>query len=370
MEKIRILHCLIGSMNVGGIETVLMEVYRNIDKKKYSFDFVVHDKKENVYEKEINMHGGKLYRMDFFSKHPIRFLRQFNKLLVEHPEYKIIHIHTTYSIMLPYALLGKLKGRKIIIHSHNAYSSPKRAVVHKILKNYFNSLADYRVACSDLAAQWMFPEKNMNDVFYWYNAFELSRFEFDKEIRESIRKKYGANNKFVIGNVGRLSYQKNQGLLIDIFLEVQKKYDNAILWIIGDGEDRKKLEKRVIDLHIQEKVIFMGNQKNIEKYLYAMDVYVCTSRYEGLGVSLVEAQTSGLPVVTKQQRISRMTKIVDNYIAIDEKASISKWIEEIMKYQDYDKDRKESYKLVSSSKFNIEVWIKYVELFYQKVAKD
>lgn len=117
MEKIRILHCLIGSMNVGGIETVLMEVYRNIDKKKYSFDFVVHDKKENVYEKEINMLGGKLYRVAFFSKHPIRHLRQFNKLLLEHPEYKIIHIHTTYSIMFPDALLGKLKGRKIIIHS-------------------------------------------------------------------------------------------------------------------------------------------------------------------------------------------------------------------------------------------------------------
>lgn len=369
MDKIRVLHCLIGSMNTGGIETALMEVYRNIDRIKFCFDFVVHEKNQNVYEKEINMLGGVLYRVDFFSKHPFRHVRQFNKLLKEHTEYQIIHIHTTYSIMLPDAVIGKLRGRKIIIHSHNADAALKRKLVHKLLKNPFDALADYRVACSDLAAKWMFKKKYRNDVFYWYNAIDVLRFRFQHEIRENVRRKYGATDKFVIGNIGRLSYQKNQTFLLNLFAKIQEKCDNAVLWLVGDGEDRAMLEQRAADLYIQNKVMFMGNQTKVEDYMFAMDVYVCTSRYEGLAVSLVEAQTTGLPVIVKKQKISSMTKVIDDYVIVDENAALSQWLEEVLKYQNYSTDRENAFEQVSDSKFNIDVWIKYVEAFYQRAAK-
>lgn len=369
MDKIRILHCLIGSMNTGGIETALMEVYRNIDRIKFCFDFVVHEKNQNVYEKEINMLGGVLYRVDFFSKHPFSHVWQLNRLLKEHTEYQIIHIHTTYSIMLPDAVIGKLKGRKIIIHSHNADAAYKRKLLHRLLKYPFDILADYRVACSDLAAEWMFTKQHRKDVFYWYNALDVSRFRFQAEIRENIRRKYGADDKFVIGNIGRLSYQKNQTFLLNLFAKIQEKCDNAVLWLVGDGEDREDLEQQAVGLHIQDKVMFMGNQMNVEEYMCAMDIYVCTSRYEGLSVSLVEAQATGLPVVVKKQKISSMTKITNDYITIDENSDLNLWLEKVLKYRNYNINRKNAFEQVEDSKFNIDIWIKYVEAFYQKAAK-
>lgn len=354
-------------MNVGGIETVLMEVYRNINREKYSFDFVVHDKKQNVFEEEINMLGGTLYRVDFFSTHPFKHIQQFNRLLTEHTEYEIIHIHTTYSIMLPDALLGKLKSRKVIIHSHNADASIKRKMFHILLKYPFDMLADYRIACSDVAAKWMFARKHIDSVFYWYNAFDVSRFKFSEETRVVIRNKFNANEKFVIGNVGRLSYQKNQALLLEIFFKIQQQCDNAILWIVGDGEDRPYLEQLTEKLGIHDKVKFFGNQKSVEDYLCAMDVYVCTSRYEGLGVSLVEAQAAGLPVIAGRQKIPIIAKISDNYITIDRDGTGNQWTEAVLRYRDYYFDRINACEKVLSSKFNIVIWIKYVEEYYQKV---
>ncbi len=368
MTQIKILHCLIGSMNVGGIETVLMEVYRNIDRNKFVFDFVVHDKQENYFEKEINMLGGTLYRVDYFSKHPLSHLRQFNNILIKHPEYEIIHIHTTYAIMFPDALLGKIYGRKIIVHSHNADAAFKRKIVHLLLKKVFESLADYRVACSDLAAQWMFTSKHMKDVFYWYNAFDVSKFCFDKEIRNEIRQKYGVTDKFVIGNVGRLSYQKNQTLLIKIFFELQKQYDDIVLWLVGDGEDRKKLEYQTEKMNIEEKVRFIGNQSEVQNYLFAMDVYVCTSRYEGLGISLVEAQATGIPIITGYHKIPKMAQISEEYDVVNRETDIQEWCNQIMKYQHLHIVRDRNYQIVLDSNFNISNWIKQVEQFYKRVV--
>ena len=160
MKPFRILHCPIGNMNVGGIENVIMQIYRNIDRKRFQFDFVVHEK-ENVYAEEIVSLGGIIYQIPYISVDYKNHCKAFEKILLEHPEYKVIHIHTTYSIMYIDAKIAKKLGRKVIIHSHNSSARGKRKWLHYMYKKKLSDIADYRIACSDIAAACMFTEESM-----------------------------------------------------------------------------------------------------------------------------------------------------------------------------------------------------------------
>lgn len=362
----RILHCLIGSMNIGGIEEMLMQVYRKIDRDKFQFDFLVHDYKENYFEKEILSLGGKIIRIPYFSRKPIAHVSKFYKIIKRHTEYRIIHIHTTYSIMVTDAITSKLLGRKVIIHSHNNSANLPRAIIHKIFKYPFDLCADYRVACSDLAAKWMFFSKRQ-DVQIWYNAIDISPYIFNCDEREKIRKKYHMATKKIIGNVGRISYQKNQERLIDIFFEIHKENSDTILLIVGDGEEKGKLQNKCCQLGIEEAVIFAGQQKEVAKYLSAMDIYVCVSRYEGLGISLIEAQINGLPIIAPKEKIPEMVRLTSSYISVDYFESNEYWAKAV---SDAELSRYSITDSVEKSLFNIDNWIKEVERFYARICES
>lgn len=365
-SPIRILHCVIGSMNIGGIENMLMQMYRNIDRTKIQFDFLVHDYNENYYEKEIKELGGKIYRIPYISHNPLRHIREFKILLKEHPEYKIIHIHTTYSIMITDAREAKKMGRKVIIHSHNSNANFKRRLIHNLLKTKFSKYADYKVACSDIAGKWMFPHKELSNIIFWPNAKRIEKYKFSNEIRMKIRKEENVKNSFIIGNIGRLSYQKNQELLIDIFYETLKKKSNSILWLIGDGEDRKKLENIVKKKGIENNIKFWGNVNNVNELLFAMDVFVLTSRYEGLGIVLIEAQATGTPLVLP----SHIPKEVcfDKGIEFVKKINnIEEWVNKILNVTS---KRSGKYEIIYESNFNILNWINEVENFYLSIERE
>lgn len=365
-KPIRILHCVIGSMNVGGIENMLMQIYRYIDKNKIQFDFLVHDYNENYYEKEILALGGKIYRIPNISKNPLKHIREFKKLLKEHTEYKIIHIHTTYSIMITDAKEAKKMGRKVIIHSHNSDANLKRKIVHKILKNNFSKYADYKIACSKLAGEWMFSKNDLNNLIFWPNAKNLEKYKFSLKTRDKIRNDEKVNDSFVIINVGRLSYQKNQELMIKIFSNFLKKKPNSILWLVGDGEDREQLENIVKEKGLEEKVKFWGNIENVNELLFAADVFVLTSRYEGLGIVLIEAQATGIPLVIPTY-IPREACIDKNIKFINDVTNINEWISKIT----YSKiERKKNYKLLNNSDYNILNWITKVEEFYLTIVRE
>lgn len=363
---VRILQCVIGSMNVGGIETMLMELYRNIDRTKYQFDFVVHDPKENYYEKEINQLGGRLYRVPFYSQAPLEHKRAFRKLLEDHEEYQIVHIHTTYSIMYIDAKIAKKLGRIVIIHSHNSSASKKRSLFHQLYKKRFSKTADYRLTCSNIAAEWMYMPEDMETVEIWKNAIEVKKFQYHEEKRKEIRQAYGVMDKFILGCVGRLSYQKNQSFLLDIFHNVLCQCPNAELWLVGDGEDREQLEKKVRDMKLDQSVRFWGRQSNVSDYLMAFDVFVLTSRWEGLGVVLMEAQAAGLPVVVpsctdEMAHITEHVEIIENY------DDIAEWTHKIVKYQGKKIDRRVQNEMVAKAGFDMDTQVKAAEEFYDRV---
>lgn len=366
----RILHCVIGSMNVGGIETMLMELYRNIDRNRYQFDFVVHDYKKNTYEDEIRSLGGRLYRVPYVSKKPIKHNMEFRKILLEHPEYRIIHIHTTYSIMYGDARIAKELGRTVVIHSHNSNASKKRAIVHAILKKKFSAIADYRLSCSNIAAKWMFDKKDLSTVQIWKNAIKIEQFKYDVNIREKVRKAYNADGDIILGCVGRLSYQKNQDLMLRIFAVLAKKRLDIQLWLVGDGEDRASLEAKARELGITPRVHFFGSRSDVNELMMGMDIMALTSRWEGLSVVLIEAQATGLPIVVPNFT-DEMTRILPSAAVIEKYEDTEEWADAVLNCPSCtDEERSRAYELVAGAGFDIVSQVKTAEKFYAGVIGD
>ena len=249
MERpIRILHCLPGDMNQGGIENFLMNIYRVIDKNLFQFDFIIHSKEESFYEKEIKQLGGRVYRVAQKSKNYKLYEKDMNKLLSEHKEYKIIHIHATYAISIFDEIIAKKHGLKVIVHAHSSNDILKRKLIHFALKRKLSKETQYKFACSLKAAEWLFTKKSLrkNSLTIINNSIDSKKFVYNLDTRNSERKSIGVEGKFVIGIVSRLSYLKNINFLIDIFNEIYKVNKNSVLLIVGEGPEKENLQNKVI----------------------------------------------------------------------------------------------------------------------------
>lgn len=369
MEKSRILHCPIGTMNVGGIENMLIQLYRHIDREKIQFDFVTHDYSENYYEKEILSMGGRLFRVPYVSRNPIKHIRDFHNLLKSHPEYKVIHIHTTYAIMYIDALIAKKNGRTVIVHSHNSNATKLHAIIHRILKKKLSQIADYRFACSYIAGEWMFDKEFPYEI--WKNGIDLNPFRFNGNTRARIRAELGlSGNELLIGNVARLSYQKNQELLLEIFADYIKVNPCSRLILVGDGEDRRMLEVKANKLGINGKVVFAGNVKNVNEYLMAIDVFCLTSRWEGFGISMVEAAAAGV-VIVAVEKVDMLIKELENVNIVHDVKNILEWVDKIQAIKTLgDADRVKCFAKVDELGYGIYGQAKWAVDFYQRLGKN
>lgn len=363
----RVLQCPIGNMDIGGIENMLMQIYRNIDKEKIQFDFVIHNYSENAYEEEIYSLGGKIYRIPYISRKPLKHIKEFDKLLKEHSEYEIIHIHTTYAIMFTDALIAKKNGRKVIVHSHNSSATKSHVIVHFLFRNTISKLADYRYACSYISGEWMFGKRNQFNI--WKNALVLRGFKFSSCVRKKIREELCiADDELLLGNVARLSYQKNQELLLYIFKEYSKQNLKSKLVLVGDGEDRSKLELLSKKYKIENKVIFAGNVSNVNEYLMGIDIFCLTSRWEGFGISMLEALSTGATVVASNVIDQRLFGDFDNVNVIQKPLVINEWLKCIDNIKLLsEKQRMECYDDVCNKGYEITKQINDIEDLYLSV---
>lgn len=291
-KKIRILHVLLTS-NFGGIESLLCDIDNDIDKNKFQLDFVATGKAE--YQRKILNNGSNIFFVPS-EKNLIHYKKVM--LNIMNQNYDIIHFNkNSLANCLPIIWANKLEKRpKIIIHSHNTSPSINNIVLkelHKVNRRLIRNIPDYRIACSKLAAQFMF---NKDKVTILKNGIDTKKFEFSSKNRSEIRKQLNiAPNTVVFGNVGRFSQQKNHKRLIHIFNEIQHINCNTKLLLIGDGKLKKDVEDTVQDLKLSNKVLFLGKKTDVYRYLSAMDAVIIPSIYEGLGISAIEAQCSGLP---------------------------------------------------------------------------
>ncbi len=288
----RVLQITVGSMHYGGVQNFLINLYRHIDTEKVQFDFVLMTKEEGVYEKEILSKGGKIYRIPQMKNSFIGHYRALYKIIKEN-KYEIVHRHTTTSVCWPDLMVAKLAGaKKTISHSHSSFW--KHPIIHKLCIPFLNVFSSMRLACGDLAGKWLYGKKEFSVI---NNGVVLEKFSYSKETRERIRKELEIEDKIVVGNVARLSYEKNQKFLIELLSEMVKDNPNVILLLIGDGPLRKELTDFTRELCVEGNVRFLGMRDDVNDLLQAMDVFVLPSLFEGFPISVVEALVSGMPCI-------------------------------------------------------------------------
>ncbi len=359
MNQIRVLH-VTEKLQAAGIESFIMNMYRNIDRNKVQFDFMVMRDEKEFYDKEIEKMGGRKFTIDI-SKEMNVFKRiilesiKLNKFLKSN-KYSIIHVHSGTPLRIFYLIAAKLAGVKTrIYHSHSADIIGKeksKKAIYRLLKSLFPIYATHCFACSEAAARWMYPESvfRSNRVVVTHNGIDTTKFMFDESIREKYRKELCLEGKFVVGHTGRFNEQKNHGFIIDVFYKVAQKSENAVLMLIGTGELEAEIKEKAIQNNLKGKVMFLGVRDDVCNLLQAMDVYFMPSNYEGLPVAAVEAQCAGLPCVFSN-RITNEVGLTNTVRFLSFDDSIETWAAALL--NDFNTNRNEACQVVKIYGYDI-----------------
>lgn len=336
MEPIRVLH-VFGSLRRGGAETMILNQYRNIDKTRIQFDFLVNERdSEPSIAAEITRLGGRIYTVPELSPWNIRKYRQaWITLLQGHPEWKIIHGHNTSAGLL-YIPLAKAFNRITIAHSHTAggeYSV--KSLLKRLLRYPLRHMADYLAACSEKSAKWMFGNAG-GKVLLLRNGIDISQCLLNPAVREEKRKALQMEDRFIVGHVGRFHPLKNHRFLLKVFQQIRKKEDSAVLLLVGDGKYRTKIEKEAGRLKLEDSVIFAGVRSDVPQLLQAMDAFVFPSRFEGIPLALLEAQAAGLYCVAST-KIDPAVKICDGLKLMSLHQSPEEWAEAVLACKDLER---------------------------------
>lgn len=364
-KALRILQ-IVPNMQAGGLESFIMNIYRNIDREKIQFDFLVHYDETKHFDNEIEELGGKIYRFNLRNDNNIfKYIVQLNKFYKKHKEYSVIHCHMS-SIGFINFLIAKKNGINVrIAHSHNsATDRTVKGLIKRLMILPYKYVSTINYACSNEAGKFLYGKRNFEFI---PNSIDVEKYKFSNEKRSSIRKKYNINsNSIVIGSVGRFNIQKNHKFIVKVFNNYHKKNPNSYLILIGDGELRKDIEKMVDEYKISENVIFTGVVSNVYDYYSAMDYFLLPSLFEGLPLVGIEAQASGANVLATDN-ITRQVEVTDNiyYLPIDNEKN---WVDMIFNVN----IKNESERLMANTKvlntnFNINYLAKYFEKKYEEV---
>ncbi|WP_195891591.1 glycosyltransferase family 1 protein [Bittarella massiliensis (ex Durand et al. 2017)] len=352
-------------MNRAGLETMLMNYYRTIDRSKVQFDFLVHRKEAGAYDDEIRALGGKIYQLPPIT---LTTLSSYQDLAVaffkQHPYYKIVHSHLDALSSLPLRAAQSVGVPVRIAHGHNNnFAVDLKFPMRMILKKSIHRYATDYMGCSPEALQFMFGKYGEQGVVL-KNAIDTSKFVFNSSTRNTVREQLKLTDEFVVGHVGRFSAQKNHMFLLEVFSQLLKRRPNSILILIGEGQLQEKVEKRAKELHIEGKLLFMKSQNNVNELMQAMDVFVLPSLFEGLGIVLIEAQAAGLSCLTSQGVVSEETRVTELIHYLPLKDGAARWAEAVENMYVERKDRKDMSKEIVSSGFEIKRNAQWLQTYY------
>lgn len=324
MQKpIRIVHN-IASLHLGGSQSFVMNVYRNIDRSKVQFVFVVTPEIREGFYDEITNLGGKIFTCPRYKgTNYIQYNKWWDDFFNKHPEYKVIHGHVRSTASI-YLKIAKKHELVTIAHSHSTSNGNGiSAIVKRIMQLPIRKQADYLFACSDKAGKWLYGEKAITQQNYYMipNGVDLKRFKFDVNKRNQMRMTLGIKeDMMILGHIGRLSTPKNHKFLLNVFNQYHKINSNSKLLLVGDGELFDSIKQHINKLDINDAVIMTGSKQNTEDYYQIMDIFLFPSLWEGLPVSVVEAQANGLQciisdVITHDVDLTALIQ----YLPLDEK---------------------------------------------------
>ncbi len=357
----------------GGVESFLMTYYRAISRERVQFDFLCNT--ETVaYEEEIRALGGEVFKICARSKNAARYRQElYSFFKARAQDYCAVWVNVCSLANIDYLKMAKKFGIGCrIIHSHNAQNmdSFARGLLHRLNRSFTERYATHFWACSSLAADWFFSKKlQCSDRFKIIpNAIDCSAFAFSKAARDEVRRELSVSDKLIIGNIGRLHRQKNQLFLLDIFKAILARRSDAYLLLVGGGEDEQKLRQRAKELKIEGNVSFLGVRTDIPRLLSAIDLFVFPSAFEGLGISLLEAQATGLPCFASADVIPAEAAATELVSFISLKKSATAWAEQILSRADA-AERPDTHSQLAAAGFDICASVSSLQTFFENVSK-
>lgn len=372
-EPIRILQ-VIGVMNRGGAETMVMNLYRNVDRCRIQFDFVVHTSEEGAYDTEIASLGGKIFHCPRFTPQSYLAYRAWWHSFFQGAgvQYPIVHGHIGSSAAV-YLSIAKHYGKKTIAHSHSSsVDHTLKGFSYNVISYPTRYIADFFFSCSHAAGVSRYGKKVTGDpvrYFGLHNAIETTGFDYSEKLRASIRKALGyTQDEIIIGHVGRFSTVKNHTFLLDIFSAALQQESRLRLLLAGDGTLRKEMEEKARILGIAERVLFLGVRSDVNELMQAMDVLLFPSLYEGLPVTLVEAQASGLPCLISDC-IPTESKIIDGLVATQSLSdSPERWAKKLLEIASGRENRCGRAAEMKARGYDVHETAKWLEVFYLENA--
>lgn len=367
---IRILQVL-GTLDIGGAESMIMNLYRKIDKNAVQFDFVIHTEKDGYFSDEAESGGGHVFKAPRYTGiNHFHYIQWWEDFFIHHKEYQILHCHirSTASIIVP---IAKKSGLITIVHSHSTSNGTGiKAKLKSIMQFPIRFQSDYFFACSQEAGEWLFGKRACRSSRYHFipNSIDVQKFLFNPVIRKEVRKELHLSGKKVIGNIGRAEEPKNQSFLLDIIYEMVKTDDSVRLLLIGDGKLLGQLKEKAHNLKLDDFVIFTGARNDVERMYQAMDVFVFPSIWEGLPVSVVEAQASGLQCLVSN-RITTDVKLTKRIRYISLERGADAWAEMVRKILEYRRSGAGNDDLESLKKFESDNAAKQLQDFYLNCRK-
>lgn len=350
---IRVLH-IVSSLGGGGVESMLYNYYSNIDNEKIRFDFIVHGDNIGLIEEKVEAMGSIVYHVT-----PKKTSFKDNMLEIENVikngNYDVVHCHQNFSNFSSLYLAWKHKVPVRISHAHGC--KEVKNIVEKMKQFLLRSLnklfANYFFSCGLDAGKWLHgkgwsPSKKnilMN------NAIDVDKFSYSEEVRQRYRKKLNVKDKKVLLHVGRFSDEKNHLFMVDIMEQLSKENSEYILLLVGNGATEKLVKRYVEEKKISNSIIFMGVRNDVAELMNSADIFLFPSKNEGLGITVIEAQATGLPVIASDRVPieTRLTKLID-YLPIDD---INIWTENIINSPDV--YRKSQSKKLEKANYSIDV---------------
>lgn len=359
MNRKKILHYIPG-FKIGGIESLFLDLVSEIDKSRYEISLLIEkDIPENIAF-FLRKKAIKVYKNDVpIRKHPVNYLKKMYILLKE-SDMDILHLHIFLSRIYMIFLAKLLKVSKIVVHSHTTSLDP----ISKIGKKFYGMFSKkniVEVACAKEAGECLFGKNSDCEVIT--NGVNFEKFKFNDNIKKEYIKKLNLQNRKIIGMIGRISYQKNQKFAIDIFESLNNIDRDYVLLLIGNEADDKEIPQLVKEKGLENKVVFLGARNDIKELLSLIDVYLMTSRYEGLSVGLLEAQASGVQCLISDA-ITPKNIVTNNVKVLSLNDSPEIWAKNIINL--YNKGREKiDYESLNNSEYSIKAFVKKIEEIYK-----
>lgn len=366
-EPIRVAH-IIGKWLGGGVEAVVMNYYRHIDRTKIQFDFLCDEDSTNIPYEEIEQLGGRVILIPPYQK-VFKYQKELIRIFKEN-NYKIVHSHINTLSVFPLRAAKKAGVKVRIAHSHSTTNKKewKKNLLKQVLRPFSKVYATDYMCCSELAGRWLFGDKayDSKKVYLLNNAIDLDKFKYNESLRKKKRKELGiSDDTLVIGHIGRFVPVKNHDFLLEIFNELHEKNKNSILILAGQGPLMDSVKDKVKKLKLEDNVKFLGQRDDVAELYQAFDVFLLPSLYEGLPVVGVEAQASGLLCyfsnnMTKEAKVLDITKFMSLNNTPEE------WTSNILKDVKCYK-RINTFNEMTSKNFNIKTEAKKLEEKYENL---